>query len=315
VFKLSVQILTSDKLDGYCAAAIVARFLKMKVRNYSIVFFDFEKKNEIIENLLKEQKNTIIVLDIPFDEFAKKELFEALARNQNKLYYWNTHNKSSIESTEIIKKSCKHAQYDEHMCAAMQAQIFFQKRDRISRKLGEIAQDHEFWLQKKRTAKKLADLVASGYDKRKLIEEFSKGIIWTPDMNQLYQEYLEKKEHKLRTMLKNMTVKEYPVSIGYVQIGNISKSEAGHFLCVNGKLELIAMFSDDGKVAFRKKKDSTVDLSALALLFNGGGNINASGGRINMKEINKDNFEKAISTTHEKIEKFFEVANAKEITT
>ncbi len=311
---MRVVVLCYEGLDGLCSAAILARISNLKKYQFSLKLINYQNAQKEFEELKKERNNVIFVLDFPPAEvFDLDELLGEIAK-QNTIYYWNTHAKTDNSYKEILAKYCKTVEIKFAECSAQMMWQRFMAKDPVAKELAAIAYDFEFWQRQDERSEKLKDLLASKYDKKQLVEWLSKGVYWGEHFDGLRNEYLKKKEDKLKALVKNLVFKDYlGTKFGISKTSNLlNTSDAGQRILDHSNVAISVAVYEDGKISFRRKPDCETDVSKLAALFNGGGHPYAASGRIKMNEElpfdsidSNERWEKALFFVHEKFMEFF----------
>ncbi len=309
-----------NNLDGICAAAIVARHLKLKNHSFRIFLLSYPTVEDDLAELAKLDGYYVFVLDVSPENVPYLE--EKLTRisKANKIVYWNSHHPYSEESKKILEKHCFAVElsgmlknslvFEQRKCSAELVFQKFMKNDSISEKLANIAHDMEFWIRKDENAPKLADLIASGFDRKELIDIFSRGVIWSERFETLRSEYLEKKEKALKVLIERAKVKDYiRCKVGISKApSSLSTADAGHEILDKLDVDMAVVIYRDGKISLRRKEGCEVDLAdAARKLFHGGGHPYAAGGDIKEKylSVNMENFEDVVLYIHMKLADYF----------
>ena len=306
--KIAVYCL-ENSLDGIASAAILFRMARLKGYDCKIGFLSYSDPEKIFDEMVNLASTMIFIVDFPFEHFESAEKkIKKIESSLNKIIYWSSHQKSKFELIERMQKSIQIVDFtNEKKCAAELAAKRFMPMDKVSNELALIAHDCDFWIRGDERSVKLADIIASGFSKKELIEELSKGIFWSELFEKTRDEYLVKKEEALQDIAKNLIIKEYGnTKLGYALASNVlSTADAGEKVLENEQVSIAVVIYRDGKIIFRRKNDVTIDLKAIAEIFNGGGHPYAAGGKLeNLRFIpirSKQDFEYACNHVDKEI--------------
>ncbi|RLE38839.1 hypothetical protein DRJ17_02690 [Candidatus Woesearchaeota archaeon] len=312
-----------ESLDGIAAASVLIRMFKLRRYSYKVDFISYDNANEKFNEMTNLTATMIFVLDFSPEELIDIEKkIKALEKNNNKIVYWNSHHPISKDKYELLRRMVKIVEFSgeikglkkpsEKLCATDLVANRFMKADFVSQTLKTIAHDKEFWLRQDERSKKLADIIASGYDVKKLIDSLSRGVYWSDSLEKFRDEYLIKKAEKLKKVEQTAIVKRFgSIRIGFAYGSSIlSSSEAAQLVIDSKAVMIAAVIGRDGKISFRRSEDCVVDLEQLAKKFGGGGNQYAAAGKINLNHIylksinSQKNFEKSVFYAANKIENF-----------
>lgn len=276
--------------------------------------------NNDFAELAKLENYFLFILDISPDNVSYLEDKLLKLKKANKLVYWNSHHPYSEESRKTLEKYFFNVElsgmlkqslaFEQRKCSAELVFEKFMKNDKISERLAAIAHDMEFWIRKEPNSEKLADLIASGFDRRELIETLSRGVTWSEKFEELRTAYLEKKERAINVLIERAKVKDYVrcrIAISKSP-SSLSTADAGHALLEKIDVDVAVVVYKDGKISLRRREGCEVDLSDMAKkLFNGGGHPYAAGGNINEKfsSVSLENFEEVMLYIHMKLADYF----------
>lgn len=267
----------TNQMDGIISAAIFVRYCRFSKREYRLE----ELHPQMIGNILKYCDDKTILLDFP----ARKKLLKNLPK------YWATNDSDTNEGARIFD-------YSKDKCTAQLVKERFLDKDKISLKLSSIAHDYVYD-NNNEELQKLKDTVHSDYSTTKLIDLLSKGIFWTDNLEQIRNEYHKQKAEAMLHLLKSLTIK--PINnnfFGYVDCSTkISSTDASEKIFVIHKgVDVVVIIYKNGEVIFRKRNTCSLDMLQIAKLFDGGGNVNASG-----TKLEKKTFATQIEKIHAKI--------------
>jgi len=311
-------IYCSQQLDGIAAAAIILRYARLKNTKCRIAgFLEYVKIEEKFQEIQKHKNDLIFILDFSPEQIHNfEDKLKKISQN-NKIAYWNCHHPYNAKTVNIMMKYVhsidfsgamkKTGKKEQKLCSADMACNKFLPRDNTAQKLRHLAHDIEFWINSDVTAIKLADLIQSGFDKKELAQIFSRGVFWSERFEKIREQYLDKKTTALNNLMKKIIIIKYlNIRFGFALAPIIlSSADAGQkMLDSHSGIDAAAVLFRNGKISFRKRNNTPVDLSKIAELFDGGGHHYASGGKIN-KKISSGNLEKVIFQIDRTLKNFF----------
>ncbi len=320
--KQKFAIYSTKLLDGICASAIIARFAKLRQAFYKLGDLSFPTVEQDFEELASLNDYYIFILDFPPDSIPLLEEKLKKVSESNRIVYWNSHHPYSKDAVEALKKYVQIIELSgplgneipaQKLCSADMAAKRFLKHDYIAQTLREIAHDLEFWERKDPRSMKLADVIASGYDKKELIESLSLGAFWSEKFDRLREEYLEKKEKEASQLLKKLVIKQYAdKKFGFTLASSIlSTADAGQYVLDHSDVDVSVVVYKDGRMSFRRKPGCTVNLRDIAKLFNGGGHAYAAGGNLligketPVRAVNLETFDTIVFYADRKLSDWF----------
>lgn len=310
------MIYASDTVDGICAAACVTRGLRIKGFPARFAGTLSPENPESVKDLIEQANCALFIVDYPPENIPN--LAESLKKIVSKatLAYWNFTQPQQPE-TLALAAVAKRLDYTEVRMGSFPrdkatstelAAARFIPGDPVGKQLSNLAADIKFWLRQDDRATKLADLLVSGFDKRTIIDSLSKGIVWDDRFEAARNEYLEKKTKALEDLMKRLTIKEilgkrYGFSISP---SLLSTADAGqHILDKHTGVDVSVVLYRSGKISFRSREGTDVDLEKLAKQFQGGGRKYAAGGLFTEQPINIENWENVLTSLDRKLKLYF----------
>ncbi len=300
-----------DRFDGIAAAALVLRLARLKgVSCRSVHFVNYHNVREVLLEISKGEGVAWFFLDFSPEQIVDVEKVVKRIAENNMVAYWSTHHACSDAVQQSIVPFVKVVDFttvkEGKLCATELVQQRFFPRDVVARELKNIAHAVEFWTRENNRAEMLADIVASGFDKRRLAEDLSKGALWSPEYERLRGEYVEKKLRALVDVQKSVVKKEYVGKVfGFCLVPSLlSSADAGQaVLESSGEIVVSVCVFRDGRVSFRRKNECDVDVLELAKLFGGGGYVFASGGFVAevFHVVSQENFNDVLFFIDQKI--------------
>ncbi|MBW3004460.1 hypothetical protein KY310_01350 [Candidatus Woesearchaeota archaeon] len=302
-------IYCSEQLDGISAAAIVIRYARLRNSACRVGgFLNYTNIEEKFQEMAALRGNLIFILDFPPDQIKSFEQKLTEISKHNKIVYWNSHHPYTAEMLELMKKYVhtvdfsgklkNSAKPEQMLCSADLVAKKFLPVDSVALNLKQLARDIEFWIREDERAIKLADLISSGINKKELISNLSRGVLWSESFEKQRTEYLDKKQKAFTQLISKLQIKQYVNhKFGFSLASNVlSSADAGDkILNTHQAVDVSVVLYRNGRISFRRRDGSKIDLSKIAELFDGGGHAYASGGRINaFKNISYENFDKVL---------------------
>lgn len=313
-------IYCSEQLDGIAAAAIVLRYARLRNSACRIGgFLNYQNIEEKFKEISELKGNLIFVLDFPPDQIEHFERKLKDISKHNKIVYWNSHHPYAADVVELMKKYVhtvdfsgklkNSAKQEQMLCSADLVAKKFLPMDSVALHLKLIARDIEFWIKKDERAVKLADVISSGANRKEIIENLSRGVLWSEKLEKIRTEYLDKKQKAFMQLMGKLQIKKYlDKRFGFSLASNIlSSADAGDkILQTHAAVDVSVVFYRNRRISFRRRDGCKIDLSKMARLFGGGGHAYASGGQIkSFKNISYDNFDKVLFFVDRTLKNFF----------
>jgi oligoribonuclease NrnB/cAMP/cGMP phosphodiesterase (DHH superfamily) len=299
-------------LDGIAAAAIVARYLRLHGKDWRLGAAIGRADTDIPVRLSTIKNSLIHILDIQANQISHFDATMKILLEHNRIAYWSSDMPCDEQTAEKIRGSSMQTDIvtkRSQMCTAEMTRQRFLPQDQTAQILADVARDIKLWQRSDENAVKLADVVASGYDRKNLIEMLSKGVTWSDTLETVRMEYMLKKENALSELLKNFVIKDYVgVKFGFALAANLLPSaDACQFLLdKNVAVGVAVAVYRDGRIVFRRRNGVDVDLEMVAKLFEGGGREYASGGRLRgFNSVSGESFEKVMFAIDRTLKDFF----------
>lgn len=302
-------IYCSEQLDGLSAAAIVLRYARLRNSPCKIGgFLNYTNTEEKFQEISALKGNLIFILDFPPDQIENFEQKLKEISKHNKIVYWNSHHPYTAEMLELMKRyvhtvdfsgKLKNAAKPEQMlCSADLVAKKFLPTDSVALNLKQIARDIEFWIRQDERAIQLADIISSGINKKELINNLSRGVLWSESFEKQRKEYLDKKQKAFMQLINKLQIKQYVnYKFGFSLASSmLSSADAGDkILNTHQAVDVSVVLYRNRRISFRRRDGSNIDLSKIAELFDGGGHAYASGGKIKaFKNISYENLDKVL---------------------
>lgn len=299
-------IYCSEQLDGIAAAAIVLRYARLRNSECRIGgFLNYIDIEERFHEMTQLRGNLIFILDFSPDQIENFEQKLKDISRHNKIVYWNSHHPYSSDMLELMSRyihttdfsgKLKNSTKPEQMlCSTDLVARKFLPVDSVAFNLKQIARDIEFWLKQDERAIKLADIISSGYNRKELIENLSRGVLWSEKLEKIRTDYLDKKQKAFLQLISKLQIKQYvDLKFGFSLASNVlNTADAGDkILTSHQAVDVSVVMYRNGKISFRRRDGCSIDLSKIAKLFDGGGHAYASGGHIRkFKNISYENFD------------------------
>ncbi len=300
-------IFCTDTVDGIAAAAIVGRTLTLRGHDWRLANA-LPPVNESRQKLLSTKGQQLILCDIQPAALSEDDI-KTLCSN-NKVVYWCADFPTKESTVDMVASIC--GAYDiatarSPLCSAELAQRRFLPNDSSARSLAAMAHDIKQWKRSDESAARLADIIASGYDLRKLTVMLSKGVFWTESLELERQRYRERREKAIADMSNRLDIKDYVgVKFGFALCASFvtSADACSHILETHAGVDVACVIFRDGRIAFRRRDGIDVDLCEIASLFDGGGREYASGGSLGA-QVSNTNYEQVIFSVDRKLKDHF----------
>jgi oligoribonuclease NrnB/cAMP/cGMP phosphodiesterase (DHH superfamily) len=296
----------SQQLDGLAAAAILFRAERLRGNDARLGgILNFENANEQLYSMQSLSGDLIFILDFLPDNLAALEPKLSAITVRNRIAYLNSHHPHDKNDVEVLARHVHTVDLSgplhyapvpkEKVCAAELACKRFLPNDSVAKELARLAHDIEFWERNDKNSLKLADLIASGFEPKELIEALSKGVFWSERFELLHKEYLQKKEHALKDIIAHLAVKNIAgYHFGFTLAPTLLQSaDAGqHVLDNHSAVDVSVVLYRNGRISFRKRDICQLNLAEIAKLFGGGGHSYAAGARLaQFPSITRENFD------------------------
>lgn len=293
-------LVSSDQLDGIAAAAILGRALTLHGNEWrlaaTVSLLDVSAHQEV----LTWRGATLSLVDVTPAHLGGDAAVRTLGEG-NRIAYWCTDFPLSKPHVNLIRSIATSADVDgtqAESCSAALAAKRFLPHDGVAAQLATMAQDVKRWQRKDDAAQRLADVVASGYDRRKLVEMLSKGVFWSPNLAAQRDDYCERRDKALADLPKHLVIKDYVgKKFGFTLCASFVPSAIAcqELLDRHVGIDVAAVIFRDGRIVFRRRENIDCDCVALARLFGGDGREFAAGGRIpSVTSVSGESFEKTI---------------------
>ena len=299
----------SPQLDGIAAAAVLFRAARLQNKDIRLGgLIDFENAQEQFTAMSALSGDLIFILDFLPDNLAAFAQRLSAITVRNRIAYWNSHHAYDAQTQELLGRTAHTADLsgplhggtlpETKKCAAELAQQRFLPNDSVAQELARIAHDIEFWERTDTRAVQLADLIASGFDPKELVDSLARGVLWSEHFEQLRTDYLGKKLAALQDILKHLVVKNVlDHRFGFTLApALLSTADAGqHILDHHDGVDISVVLYRNGRVSFRRRDNCPLNLAELAKLFGGGGHAYAAGARLaHFPSITRENFTPAV---------------------
>ena len=260
-------------LDGIASAAI----LKRAFPGARVILIDYDDIRDAFKSL-EGTKEEIYVADLNIGAAEKKALgsIEKIAKNA-RILWLDHHNWDPV----VRKAAEKHMTLivNRDKCASEVVFDFFGEGDSVDAKIARFARDQDFYTKKIYDANRISDVIAARHGNMRfllsLVEMLSRGVFWKGEFDEIRDDYIAKKEKLLWDAVGAMTYYEnfaITLSSPLVPSGEIAKETIE-----KKKVDVLVILDPRGRISFRRKKGSSVDLSVLARSFGGGGHPYAAG--------------------------------------
>jgi oligoribonuclease NrnB/cAMP/cGMP phosphodiesterase (DHH superfamily) len=306
----TAAVLTHSRdLDGIASAAILARYLEGQGKDVKVDFVDYATQNEDLQRLRSLTETDIYIADFAFDEPEHYEVFNEIVAKGNRVAYWNDHHPHKDGVDEAITRYAEITDLcgPQPYCSAEIAQQRYLPNDTVARELAELAHDNDFWERKVENANKLADVIASGYDKNKLVSLLKHGETWNPELEQVWKAYDTRRNESYGRLDDRAEITQYGMTSCVISLADdmLATSDAGDYLLNKYDTEMSVTLYRDGRMAFRRAEGGEVDLTDVARMFGGGGHPYASGAQLDEEIPDDDAYAYACDIVDSKLAEYF----------
>jgi oligoribonuclease NrnB/cAMP/cGMP phosphodiesterase (DHH superfamily) len=306
----------SQQLDGLAAAAILFRAERLRGNDVRLGgILTFENAEEQFSAMQNLSGDLVFVLDFLPDNMPGLEPKLSAITVRNRIAYWNTHHPHDEKDIEVLKRHVHTIDLSgplhyapvpkEKVCAAELACKRFLPNDSVAKELARLAHDIEFWERNDKNSAKLADLIASGFEPKEMIDMLSKGVFWSERFEMLHKEYLLKKEHALQDIISHLAIKNIAgFNFGFTLAPSLlPTADAGqHILDSHSAVDVSAVLYRNGRISFRRRDSCALNLAELAKLLGGGGHTYAAGARlVQHQSVTRENFEHVLFELDQKL--------------
>lgn len=276
-------------LDGIASAAIIGRYADRTRRGFKVYLTEPYLFHSVLIRILKSgvSGSEIIISDIGPNNriFGKAISLLAAIKERGNTIIWIDHHLWSEDQISSARNVVNELIIDTSKCAAMLVYERFGEGDEFSKRLAELATDADFWIRKIDLSIKLCKVLASGYNRERLISKFREGILWDSELESVYSRRVEREKVLLEKAIKKL--REYKVDNLRIAVilAEISAGEITEILAERG-YDIIAVVSKKGHVSLRRGNNK-IDLVPIALRLGGGGHPFAAGGSLEYNFFDK----------------------------
>lgn len=304
-------VFCSEHLDGLAAAAIVFRYAHLRNQPCKLGgFLNYATIDEDLQQLATVKDAMLFVLDFSPEQASRLAQTLEVVKKHGTIAYWNSHHAVNPETMELLKANVRILDFappEAKQCSAELAAMRLLPQDAVAKTLAAMAHDLEFWEQKNEQATLLADVIASGFEKQELIDLFSRGVFWSPKLEEVRSNYLQRKAKALDDLRKRLVIKNYVgKNFGITLAENIlSSADAGQAVLETG-VDVSVVLYRSGRISFRRKDTVDINLRELAKHFSGGGHPYAAGGMFtDVKTISVEQWQNVLFALDRKFKDFF----------
>lgn len=296
---MAIIISHRKDLDGIASAAI----LKRAFPDASVLLIDYDNIRATFRSL-ESVREEVYVADLNIGAAEKKSLQSIAKIAKNARILWLDHHNWD---PAVRKDAEKHITLvvNRDKCAAEVVFDFFGEGDSVDAKIARFARDQDFYTKKIYDANRISDMIAARYDNIKfllsLVGMLSRGTFWKDEFDEIRNAYIAKKEKLLSESIGDITYYgNFAVTLSnpLVPSGEIAKETIE-----KKRIDVLVILDPMGRISFRRRKGSSVDLSAIAREFGGGGHPYAAGASYG-KEISKKTLPAAKKSVAAKVQKW-----------
>lgn len=302
-------IYCAPHLDGIAAAAIVLRAARLQGKDakfggtltHELTQQQFSAMNALSGDL-------VFILDFLPDSFALIEPALKALTVRNRIAYWASRQPHDPALAESLKKCVHTLELIPSRCTAETAQQRFLPKDAVARDLARLANDSAFEKHSDPGAIQLADLLASGYDSKELVETLSRGALWSDHFEQLRKDYLLRKKDALQDVLDHLTIKNvgkhrfgFTLAPGFLLPADAAK----HVIDSHTGVDVAVILFRNGRASFRKRSGCVLNMGALAQLFGGNGTMDAAGAAVaQFPTVSRETYAQAVLAMDQRLKEF-----------
>ena len=301
-------------VDGLMSAAI---FLRVEPSS-GVFFVDYGELNmgEFLNRFSEASKSSrrIVIADFGLDDFylqrVKRALMEAVSLGVE--VYWLDHHNWSERALKEVEATGIHLVKagDRDACGAELVYNVFGGSDPYSRLLAQIAHRTDYHLELNCVDRVLVDVVdyyntltppdCNG-EMVSLARRVAEGILVDSKIYEDYLKYSELESEAVRSLLANIHLFEvggFRVAVGFTR-DPLSATKTCDIIREKVQSD-IQVSVKNRKVSFRRSNPS-VDCSALARLFRGGGHDYAASGELDFEVVDEATMSRALNVIKERL--------------
>jgi len=288
-----IVILTHGDIDGIASAAILLRYLRIKMNvkdeNIELIFTGPSALPEKLKELINSNVKTIYITDISIN-IKNSENTKGIIKKLNsegKRIIWINHHQWSIEDINEIMKSVESIVVEKTLSTARIVYEKFMKEDDISRKIAEYADDIDALTDKFDESFILRALSFKNGWKEKLIMKFSNGIFWDEEISREAEKVKRIAERDINEAYKKTKIYETKsgLKFGLIDLrgGETPKSWLAKRISEKFNLDFTIVWRKDYAISiYIGNKSKNINLLKIAEEFGGGGHPFACGFRIKL---------------------------------
>lgn len=288
-----IVILTHGDIDGIASAAILLRYLRIKMNvkneNIELIFTGPLALPEKLKKLINSNVKTIYITDISIN-IKNSENTKGIIKKLNsegKRIIWIDHHQWSIEDINEIMKSVELIIVEKTLSAARIVYEKFMKEDDISRKIAEYADDIDALIDKFNESFILRALSFKNGWKEKLIMKFSNGIFWDEEISREAEKVKRITERDINEAHKKTKIYETKsgLKFGLIDLRWAETPKSWLAKRISEKFNLdftIVWRRDDAISLYIGNKSKNINLLKIAEEFSGGGHPFACGFRMKL---------------------------------
>jgi len=288
-----IVILTHGDIDGIASAAILLRYLRIKMNvkdeNIELIFTGPSALPEKLKELINSNVKTIYITDISIN-IKNSENIKGIIKKLNsegKRIIWINHHQWSIEDINEIMKSVESIVVEKTLSTARIVYEKFMKEDDISRKIAEYADDIDALTDKFDESFILRALSFKNGWKEKLIMKFSNGIFWDEEISREAEKVKRIAERDINEAYKKTKIYETKsgLKFGLIDLrgAETPKSWLAKRISEKFNLDFTIVWRKDYAISiYIGNKSKNINLLKIAEEFGGGGHPFACGFRIKL---------------------------------
>ncbi len=271
-------------LDGIGSASV----LKRAFPDAKIYLLDYNEAEEKLRKILEYGPQELYIADLNLGEGNRgaMELLENEFKDVD--IYWYDHHQWLEEMKERVQKIAKELAVDDRKCGTELVQERFLPQDETAKTIAFYARVTDFG-GRSEEAQKISDVISARYGEEDflvaLCERLSQGGLWSEELEEIREEYHERKIEKTAEALDRAKIykgvyngEDYTLGVTLAD-KCLKGGYIGSVLSEKLDADIAVIFYENGSMSLRMKNkhEGKIDLSEWARLFGGGGHKNAGG--------------------------------------
>ncbi|MCX8168732.1 MAG: DHH family phosphoesterase [Candidatus Methanomethylicia archaeon] len=309
-------ILTHKDVDGIASAAIIFRYLQLKVglskEEINIIFTGPSNLPKELDKVVNLSNIRLYISDISMNISSAGEIKGKLKkiREKGNEIYWIDHHEWRNEDVKDINQIVNLLMINKSTSAARIAYEKLMFDDEISRKICMYADDIDTLTDKFNESFVIRALSFRDKWRKKLFEKFIKGIFWDDEIASETKNIWKKTEKDLAKTLNKTKIynTKNGLRFGFIDLRGVKtpKSWLAKKIAEKNNLDFTIVWRSNNSIsAYIGDKSKNINLLKIAEKFGGGGHVFACGFRVKIslksKIMNSLSFKKLIPNEIKKV--------------